>query len=119
MKSSVQWGQASGGRCRGDQRGVEQPSGVSAVVWSLSQLALESGALHALGPLLSVLAPLMLSGEFALEPTDGTWLILTPLLASTDFHQEPVSGWSRSADMAGLIPCADTLGASPCQMCLR
>ena len=56
MKSSVQQGRASGGDAKGDQSGVEQHSGVwssavSAVVWSLPQLYLESGVLHPSGSL--------------------------------------------------------------------
>ena len=41
-------------------------SAVSAVVWNL-----ESGALHPLGLLISVLAPLMASGDYPQEPSMG------------------------------------------------
>ena len=41
----------------------------------------------------------------------GTCLFcLTPLLASLQSPQEPVYGWSRSTDVAVLIPCAAVLG---------
>ena len=72
-------------------------SAVSAVVWSLPELYLESGALHPLGLLISDLAPLVASGEFP---------------------QEPVCGWSHSADTAVLITCVGILPVSPCRMCL-
>ena len=41
----------------------------------------------------------------------GTCLFcLTPMLASMESPQQPVYGWSRSADVAVLIPCAAVLG---------
>ena len=57
----------------------------------------ESGALHPLGLSISVLAPLLASGEFP---------------------QELVYGWFLSADTAVLIICVGILGMSLCQMCL-
>ena len=44
--------------------------------------------------------------------------VLASLEANEEFIWEPIYGWSLSADMAGLTMCADTLGMSPCQMCL-
>ena len=88
---------------KGDRRDMEQQhsgewsSAVSAAVRSLPQLYLESGVLHPLGLLISILGP---------------------PLASGDYPQEPIYGWSRSADPAVLTTCADILGVSPCQMCL-
>ena len=81
---------------------MEQHSGGGARLsqqWSGACLsyAPASGALHPLGLLISVLAPLLASGEFP---------------------QEPICRWSRSADMAALVTCADILGVPPCQMCL-
>ena len=52
---------------------------------------------HLLGLLISVLAPQIPIGEFA---------------------QDPIYGWSRFADMAVLIICADILVVSPLQMYL-
>ena len=79
MKSSVQPVRATSSDAKGGQRDMEQHSGVwssavSAVVWSLTPLYLESGALHPLGLLISDLAPLVASGEFAQGPTLQTWL---------------------------------------------
>ena len=50
-KSSIQQDRASGADAKGDQRGVEQPSGrwslaISAVVWNLPPLCLESDVLQ-------------------------------------------------------------------------
>ena len=44
--------------------------------------------------------------------------VLAPLIASGEFPQEPICGWSHYAHMAVLIMRADILGVSPCQMCL-
>ena len=67
--------------------------------WSGARLSYTLKVVHStlLGLLISVLASLIASGEFA---------------------QEPIYGWSHSADMAVLITCADVLGVSPCQTCL-
>ena len=67
--------------------------------WSGACLSytLDSGVLHPSGSL-----------DKYLGTPDGKW----------GFPQEPIYGWSRSADTAVLIMCADVLGASPCQMCL-
>ena len=35
--------------------------------------------------------------------------VLAPLMPSGEFPQEPIYGWSRSADMAVLITCADLM----------
>ena len=85
---------------KGDQHGMEQHSGVrssavSAVVWSLPQLYLESGGLHPSGSLDKCLAHLMPGGEGA---------------------QEPIYRWSPSADTPVLIMWADIVAVSPCQM---
>ena len=60
--------------------------------------------------------------SYTLEVAYSTFLgllisVLAPLMASGDFPQEPVYGWSRSADMAVLTTCAGISGVSPCQMC--
>ena len=60
---------------KGDLCVVEQHSGVwspavSAVVWSLPQLYLKVVYSTLLGLLLSILAPLLASGEFPQEPVD-------------------------------------------------
>ena len=44
--------------------------------------------------------------------------VLEPLMASGESVQKPIYGWPSSADMAVLITCADILGVSPCRMCL-
>ena len=81
-----------------DQCGVEQHSGmwssaVSAVVWRLPQLHLESGGLHP-------------SGSFGkcLGTSDAKWEIC----------KEPIYGWCCSVDTAVLITCIDISGVSPC-----
>ena len=86
-----------------DECGVEQysgvwRSGVSAVVWSLPQLYLESGGLHP-------------SGSFQKN-------ILVPLMPTVEFAQKHIYGWSRSADTATLTTWADVLDVSPCQVFL-
>ena len=76
---------------KGDQHGVEQHSGVwssvvSAVVWSLPQLYLESGVFHPSGSL-----------DKCLGPPDGKWGI----------SQEPIYVRSCCAGTAILVVCAD------------
>ena len=44
--------------------------------------------------------------------------VMAPLLASGEFAQELIYWWSHSADVSVLITCADISGVSPCQMCL-
>ena len=74
---------------------------------------------HLLGLLISVLAPQIPIGEFAQEPMGGAWLFSLALqLASVEFAQDPIYGWSRFADTAVLIICADILVVSPLQMYL-
>ena len=85
---------------KGDEHGVEQHSGVwswavSAVVRSLPQLHLDSGAFHPSG-----------SFDKCLGSPDG----------KCGISQEPVYGWSRSADTAVLVTCASILGVTPCQI---
>ena len=89
-------GSASLGNAKGDQRGMQQHSGVwstavSAVARSLPQLYLESG---------------VPSGSLGkcLGTPDAKW----------GFPQGPFYGWSCSAHMAVLITCADILGVFPC-----
>ena len=72
-----------------------------------------------LGLFSKCLGTLMPGVESAQGPVGATWqFCLAPLLASGEFPQEPLCGWSRSADRAALITCADILGESPCQMYL-
>ena len=83
-------------KAEGDQHNVEQLYGGGARLsqqWSGACLsyAPESGALHPLGLLISVLAPLLASGAFS---------------------QEPICRWSRSGDMAVPVTCADMLFVS-------
>ena len=101
-----------------DQHSGVWNSAVSAVVWKLPQLYLESGVLH--------------SGSFdkCLGTPDATWGIypgtygwyMAVLLGTPkgkwEFPQEPIYGWLHSANMAILITCADILSVSPYQMCL-
>ena len=42
--------------------------------------------------------------------------VLAPLIPSGDFPQKPIYGWSHSVDMDVLVTCVDILGMSPCQM---
>ena len=102
-KCSIQQAEFLVTSTKGDQHGTEQPSGVwssaiSAVVWSLPQLYLESGGLHP-------------SGSFQKN-------ILVPLMPTVEFAQKHIYGWSRSADTATLTTCADILRGSPCLMCV-
>ena len=45
-------------------------------------------------------------------------VVLAPLMANGVLPQGPIYGWSRSADTAVLVTCADILDVSPCQMYL-
>ena len=67
--------------------------------WSGARLSYTLKVVHStlLGLLISVLASLIASGEFA---------------------QEPIYGWSHSADMNVLTTCTAISGVSPYQMCL-
>ncbi|KAF6081685.1 hypothetical protein HJG60_008717 [Phyllostomus discolor] len=61
--------------------------------------------------------------SYTLTVVDSTLLsllisALAPLMVSEEFAQEPTYGWAHSADMAVLITRADISGVSPCQMCL-
>ena len=44
--------------------------------------------------------------------------VLEPLMASGEFPQASIYGWSRSADTTVRITCADISGVSPCQLYL-
>ena len=102
MKSSVQQGRDSSCRCQGDQCGVEQHCVCGTQLcqqWSGACLS------YTLKVVYSTLLSLFIS-------------VLEPLVASGEFPQEPIYGWSRSADTAVLITYTDILGVSSCQMCL-
>ena len=40
--------------------------------------------------------------------------VLAPLMPSGEFSQDPIYGWPHSADLTILTTCADILGVSPC-----
>ena len=88
-----------------DQHGMEQHPGVwslavSAVVWSLRYTCLS----YTLKVVFSTLVSLLIT-------------VLALLVPSGEFAQEPFYGWSCSADMAIPVACADILAVSLCQMC--
>ena len=44
--------------------------------------------------------------------------VLTPLMASGEVPLEPLCGWPHYAGTSVLIMCAGILDVSPCQICL-
>ena len=124
VKSSVQQGRASSGRCQG------RPAWCGAALCCLGLGCLSSGlelVCHTLKmvyfPFLGLFDKCLGSPDVKCGIGPGAYgrhmaVLLDTLLASVEFAQAPSYGWSHSADMAVLVTCADILGVSPCQMCL-
>ena len=103
---------------KGDQQGMEQPSGVWSsaiwtVVWSLPQLYLESGAINPSGSFDKCLGTP--DGEWGISPGAYLWM------ASLWRHGFLTMCASRCVSLPGvsaLIMCTGNLAVSPYQMCL-